>query len=102
LAVLLRHFCMKVYLPRKSRSVINKLKGYCNRSIRIFSKNTNYPDLIRNLCNDLKKWKPRSGVEPDWNRSAGDCVAVPPPWQGKQRYIHIIDNKIIATGNIQS
>ncbi len=41
--------------------------------------------------------EPRSGVEPDCNRSAGDCVAVPPPWLW-EGYIHIIDNKIIYTG----
>ncbi len=41
----------------------------------------------------LKKNKPRSGVEPDWNRSAGDCVAVPPPWQ--HGYIHMIYNKVL-------
>jgi hypothetical protein len=40
------------------------------------------------------KKKPRPRVELDWNRSAGDCVAVPPPWHGKQGYIHIIDNKV--------
>ena len=43
----------------------------------------NYPAAMaaRLTHNELIKVKPRSGFEPEWNRSAGDCVAAPPPWQ---------------------
>ncbi len=33
----------------------------------------------KKLFKNLKK--PRSGFEPGLNRSAGDCVTAPPPWQ---------------------
>lgn len=50
----------------------------------------------------LKLEKPRSGFEPGLNRSAGDCVTAPPPWQSVQPntvygYIFFTDSVSLLT-----
>ncbi len=44
-----------------------------NTVLKIYLKET------KNVFKNKKK--PRSGFEPGLNRSAGDCVTAPPPWQ---------------------
>ena len=34
--------------------------------------------------------KPRSGLEPEWYCSAGNCVAAPPPWRGRDGAIAVV------------
>lgn len=48
----------------------------------------------------LKLEKPRSGFEPGLNRSAGDCVTAPPPWQPAQsntvyEYIYFLTDSVL-------
>ena len=55
---------------------ISKVKRFQKQRSRLFARNDEsyYKKLM----------KPRSGFEPGLNRSAGDCVTAPPPWQSEQ------------------